>query len=84
MDGSPRDPENRFRVRSPADVNQWCCVSTRLFSTSVRASAMSPLIAQPTCRSISRIFSMDDDSTCRRARARDYVGASWVMLEGAL
>lgn len=36
----------------------WFCVSTRPWSMRVRASAVSPDIAQPMCSSISRIFSM--------------------------
>lgn len=36
----------------------WFCVSTRPWSMSVRASAVSPDIAHAMCSSISRIFSM--------------------------
>mmetsp|Transcript_8173 Transcript_8173/g.24020 ORF Transcript_8173/g.24020 Transcript_8173/m.24020 type:complete len:248 (-) Transcript_8173:8-751(-) len=43
-------------------VNQCACASTRAWSTSVRASAVRPLIAQPMCSSISSIFSMLEGS----------------------
>jgi len=41
------------------NVKRWYCDSERAWSISVRASAESPLIAQPMCESISASFSTE-------------------------
>ncbi len=49
-------------------VKRCCCASTRPWSIRVRASAVSPLIATPTCSSTSATFSMLLGSCNRVAR----------------